>query len=312
MSNQKAYNIKLLVFLVVLICVSVGHELADFAGGENAGYDRKQFLMTNTIDVNKVKITGKTKETLVTFEQGKWLVDGRYPADPMRVQVFFATMNHVSVRRPAAKENFDQINSAMDSAGVSVGLYQDEILLHSFQAWGDDERNITWFRNDAGEMFIIEIPGYRSYVYGMVSMGAHGWRDKNLLSRMNWRNLGRISVQFPDSPDNSFDIVRDGGFYKVQQLATETDTTKLTDYIDRISLLNATGFIDHLPDTLQPVPALSIQVFDVGNNVLTIELFQNILPPDNLQLARSGPAEYATVLPEEAAFLFKTADYFKK
>ena len=312
MSRQKNHNIRLLIILLVAVCIVAAYEMIDVTGNEPGSYDRKQFSMTNTLDINQVEITGPDFKNTVVYQQANWSINGKYPVDPMRISVFFATMQNINIRRPASREMIPQVSAAIDSAGVTVKLFSEGQLVHSFSAWGDDSKSVTYFRNKEGEIYIVEIPGYRSYVYGLVSLETNEWRNKNVFNRMNWRNLGKIAVMYPGREADNFDIVPDGRFFKVLQVTPETDTTRLTDYIDNISLLNAVAFMGDAPEDLALTPSMTIQVFDVGKNPHTLELFESKNGDKRYVTARVDSSEYIALPAPQAQQLFQTTDYFKK
>ncbi|MDH5603521.1 MAG: hypothetical protein OEY51_06270, partial [Cyclobacteriaceae bacterium] len=142
MSRQKKYNIRLLIILLIAVCLVAAYEMIDVMGNDRGGYDRKQFSMTNTLDINQVEIIGPLSKNIITYQQANWSINGKYPVDPMRISVFFATMQNINIRRPASREVIPHVTSAMDSAGVSVKLFSEGQLVHSFSAWGDDSKSV--------------------------------------------------------------------------------------------------------------------------------------------------------------------------
>ncbi len=307
--NQRKKNIRLLVILGVLTVVTLGVILTDKTG-DTLDVPRGLFAFEDTESVDQVVVG---KDTL-TFNGSYWMVNQRYKADPQRVEVLFAILRQVQVRRKASLAQLDSLNQQMDQEGVMVRLYSAGSLVREYVVWGNPERGMTWLRETGADIpYLAEIPGYRSYLGGIFGLDENSWRYPIVLD-INWQNLQGVTVSYPGKEASSFEIAYTDGFYGVKGLA-KTDSSRLTDFLDNLSLLYVNDFLsaEELSpyDSLTGMPQAHIVVEDVGKNQYVVDVFEKVPGRDEI-LVRVDSADFGLADYGKVKTLLKPRQFFSK
>jgi hypothetical protein len=115
------------------------------------------------------------------------------------------------------------------------------------------------------------IPGYRVYVAGIFELPVQEWRDKYIFG-FNWRlNFKSMNVTFPDQPQQNFEVSNLENYFGIEGI--KTDTTRLYDFLDRVSLLTVDQYLDKTPEQGDQSPVVNISVFTIGNREYKLALF---------------------------------------
>ncbi|MDH5381833.1 MAG: hypothetical protein OEW75_13325 [Cyclobacteriaceae bacterium] len=275
MNNQKKKNGKLLIIAFILLAVVFVNAFLIKSNTDSSGIDRDLFKVIQTENINRVDAEREGVINTIEYSAGKWSLDGQHNANPLNIRLLFATVREISIRREIT--NADQkeaILEKMETEGKKMTFYANDIPVSSFQVWGDESNSTTFIKKtqDNEHVYLMEIPGYRAYIYGLLAISDPEWRHPVILNEMNWRNLSAIEVDFNNDPSSSFQIVTADSFYKIEGIA-ETDTSKLTSYIDYISLLEVDRYLknDVPPDTSNLVVTFKIK--DVGNNAMILKFW---------------------------------------
>ena len=91
----------------------------------------------------------------------------------------------------------------------------------------------------------------------------------------NWRNFQQLDATFIDKPQDGFTVVLDKQFFGVKGLA-QTDTTKLNDFLDRISLLTVDEYLPATSSTdslFAGKAIIQVTVKDIASRAYTLQLF---------------------------------------
>ncbi len=307
--NQRKKNIRLLLILGILLVITTAVVLTR---GENDALDvpRDLFSYPSTENVDEVLVG----EDTLTFNGNFWVVNGKYKADPQRVEVLFAIAKQLQVRRQASIVQRDTLNRQLDAEGVTLSLMSQGQTMKQYRVWGDPSRGMTWLREPGSNMpYLAEIPGYRSYLGGIFELDENSWRYPIVLD-INWQNLQQVSVTYPEQENSSFDIVYEKGFYGVDGLAS-TDSTRLTDFLDNLSLLYVNDYLsgDEVSryDSLFSRQEAHIVVSDVGKNNYVLDIFEKVPGRDEILIridsSTVGLADYGRV-----RSLLKPRGYFRQ
>jgi hypothetical protein len=307
--KQKQKNIRLLIVLAALIVITV---VVWMTGGTSNTLDVPVNLFsypeTETIDL--AIVGGDT----LTYTGTYWQVNGEFKADPQRVQVLFAIASQLQVRRKASKAQIDSLNNILTRQGVKVELYSGDNLMKEYQVWGDARRGMTWVRNEESEIpYLVEIPGYRSYLGGIFELDENSWRYP-IIFDINWQNLQGVEVFYPNRQGESFEVNYSEGFYQIPALQ-ETDSTKLTDFLDNLSLLYVNDFLFESEmadyDSLLKNQQAHIVIQDVGKNNYVLDIYEKIPGRDEI-LIRIDSSDYGLADFQRVKTLLKPRSFFRK
>ncbi|QSE97075.1 hypothetical protein [Fulvivirga lutea] len=305
---QKKKNIRLLILLVTAIIVTViTYVLVQPKSGISV--NKNLFSYDQTVDINKVVFNSNPTVTL-EFSRNAWVVNASYDADPQRINVLFAVLSQVSVRREVASNERSKIDSLMKGQGTKVEFYSDANVVKSFYVVGDESRGVTYMSENLETYYLVEIPGYRSYLAGIFLLDVNGWRNP-LVFDLNWANLASVQVSYPQNSGNNLFITFDERTLSLEGMP-KADSTKLTDLIDDISLMYVNDYLfeNEVVDSLTTEISARISVTDIAKNVYTLEVYRQ--NGNEQYLVRKDSTDFALMEPNLVRRVTKPKSYFRQ
>ena len=311
---QRKRNIKLIGVLAILIIVTV---LMYFftQPADKIKVDRNIFAYEDPSGIDKVILTKRNNSDTLAYNGSVWKVNELYDADAQRVSVIFALLKQERVRRKVARQKEDSLRLAFEQHGVQVNFYEKGRLVKHFYVLGDDNSKVTYMANSPEQQaYIVEIPGYRSYLAGVYELDVNGWRNPRIFD-FNWANLRGVEVQYPQKREKGFKVGFEESFYQVHSIA-ETDSSKVTDFLDNVSLLYANDFLGHTEITkykkeIIGPPQAVISVYEVGGKAYTLEVYE-ALPNNREIIGRKDSIDYAIFDISRIRNILKPKTYFRK
>ena len=300
---------KILTGTLIALIISVSIIL--LLSSNRSAVDKERFRIANLAEVDKVVFESNERVELV-FNGSRWLVDEDYRADDQLVTVLFATLQQVEAKRKVAASMVDSIARSLRENGVKVSLYRGSNLEGEFIAGGNAAKTEAYFMDSKEEPFVMTIPGYRVYVSGIFELDQKGWRDKRIFN-FNWRNFKSLHAQFNGADAQSFQVEDLGNGFDILN-TTGTDTTKLNDYLDAVSLLVAKDFIrpgknKAYDSMLQTTPELTIEISDLGDNKFTLDIYHP-LEGDELVAGKLNGSEGVVFDIRQVASILRARQYF--
>ncbi|MBL3656162.1 DUF4340 domain-containing protein [Fulvivirga sediminis] len=311
---QRKRNIKLIVVLVLLMIATV---VAYYVTrpADKLEVDRTIFAYEDPSAIGQVVFEQGEEKNNLTFNGAQWQLNNAYDADPQRVSVVFALLKQQRVRRMAARQQQDSLQQAFEEKGVHVTYFEGANAVKDFYVLGDNENKITYMAESPGsQAYIVEIPGYRSYLAGIYELDQNGWRNPRIFD-FNWANLKGVEVAYSEHPDNGFSVGFDSSFYEVRGLV-ETDSSRLTDFLDDVSLLYANDFLNQkevaeYQELVDQEPQAIIMVHDVADKIYTLEVYQ-ALENNREIIGRKDSTDYAIFDLSKMRKILRPKGFFKK
>jgi len=239
--------------------------------------DADLFRVDQLDKIDRFTLTSTEGKVELRFEEGQWRVNDKYEADRNLVKVFFATMEQMVPKREVAGSNSDSLLARFSDSHVKVSLFEKEVERLSFLVDGDGKNGETFAKKEESALYLMKIPGYRVYVAGIFEAGEGVWREKRIFD-FNWRNFKQLKAVFPASPSDNFTVVFKDGYFGIDQLQA-VDTTKMNDYLDAVSLLQATEYVTsearaRYDSMLNSTNSFSIEVSDIAGRSYALDLYK--------------------------------------
>jgi len=207
---------KRLAGLALLLVLAIG--VAWWAGRRDESYrpDKNLFRDFEIELVDQVVLRSKEDTITLKYVGSEWKVNEVHPADRNRIMVLFATLQQAEPRRPVASSLKDSIADVMTSQGIHVSLYIENELVQELVVGGNLAKTETYFKKvTTDESYVMNIPGYRTYVGGIFELDEGGWRDRHIF-RFNWENFRKLESRFKN-PAGNFSVVMDNGMATIPE-----------------------------------------------------------------------------------------------
>ena len=311
---QKKRNIKLIILLVLVVLSAISAYFFT-EPGDKLKVSRDIFSYNDPANVDKVVFDGHDGQHILSYVNGQWRIDSDHMADPQRVSVLFAILKQMRVRREVSRQQSDMVTEKFKAEGTHVKFYEGDNLVHDFHAWGDEQSSLTYLTDSPEDQaYIIEIPGYKSFLAGIFQLDKNGWRNP-IVFDMNWANLSQVKVAYPKDSLKGFTVTYQDQYYNIKELTT-TDSVKLTDFLDDISLLYANDFLskkelEEYKALYSGMPQAIYSVSDVGSTRHTLEIYEE-LPKGKEIIGRIDSLDYAVFDIDKVRKITKPRSYYIK
>lgn len=310
---QEKRNTRLLISWGVLMAVA-GVLLYLGNAPSREVVDKDLFRVVDQNEVDQFTIQKPGADLIeIRFDGSKWMVNNSFEADRQLITVFFATLLQAEPKRAVAIGQRDSISQEINQHGVQVKLFIEDEVVKDFRVIGNDRKTETYFQlNQDNTPYLVTIPGYRVYVGSVFELTPGEWRDRRIFN-FNWQNFKSLSLSHLDSKNN-FTVSFQDQFFGIEGLS-QADTTRLNDFLDAVSLLQASRFIE-LNDTLRwersrnQQPEFSIQVLDIANREYALEIFPRV-PEQSSVLGRINRQTLALFSAQDIARIARKRMDFK-
>lgn len=269
---QSKRNKYLALSLTLLVLVSASLFIASREEARPV-IDPEYFAIPDTEHIDRVQLLSPSDTVDLSFDGSRWKVNGNWDADAQMIKVLMAALRQVEPHRPVAMTMRESVVGRLKENGTQVTLTMAGRETVKFLAGGNSRQSESWFLKDGDDQpMIMIIPGYRVYVSGIFQMKKGDWRNKRIFE-FNWRNFKSLSATYPTESNQNFTVELRGQELSMVGLP-KVDTTKLTDYVDAVSLLQAKRFVDAGKGAGSPQVLVSIEIKDIGNRAYLLELFK--------------------------------------
>lgn len=274
---QERKNKTLAFLLIVLMLITVGVywiRLKD----RNPVVDKNIFQVADYKNIDRVTLESGTGKIELSFNGSRWRINDRYDADRNLITVLFATLKEAVPKRPVAPSLQDSVNTILKKNGVTVSLFNGHNMQRQFLSGGDPLKGRTYFKDRArDETYLVNIPGYRVYVAGILELTENQWRDKHVFA-FNWRNFQSLEVSFPGKPEDNFKVAPQNNMFGIEGI--KTDTTKLGSYMDHVLSLTVNEYMEpgkYTDSLMNASPYITLIVTDIAKKQYALKLFRETL-----------------------------------
>ncbi|MCU0383619.1 MAG: DUF4340 domain-containing protein, partial [Cyclobacteriaceae bacterium] len=234
---------------------------------------------------------------------GAWRVNKKYKADRNLIDIIFATLIQAKPKREITGSQKDSLLNQINKNGVLITLSNSAEKELSFFAGGNTQKTNAYFIDEDNNVYLMHIPGYRVYVSGIFELTEPEWIDK-LVFDINWVNFKKLVYTHQGE---SFTVIRDKNLFQVEGLAT--DTAKLHQFLDRVSLLQ----INQYELTIKPYQVKTIgelALSDLADRTYFLKISDSVRANERLVFVKDSLA--AWVSEPNLNLLLKSRNFYRK
>lgn len=199
-----------LVIIVVLLAV-VGYFVWQDSQKNKLPKDQ-DFAIEDRADIKKIFMADKNdRSATLTLEDGQWIVNGKYPAMQLKVDLILETLEKLRVEMPAPKPAWNNVIKDLAVRSTKIELYEDTD--------GDPFKVFyigTTARNDFGNYmlmvidgkpaktpYVVSVPGFVGNLVVRFLLYEKDWRDTKVFDHTE-DDIKQISVDYKHHPEWSF------------------------------------------------------------------------------------------------------------
>lgn len=267
------------IFISLLILSVILH----FAGKKKtiSATNKALFSIADTTQIQSLNINADGQNIAVVRGENQWMLNDKYKADPQLIYLFQRILQAVETQRPVSQSNFDVIRSELETTGQKVEITMADGSTRTFYVGGSQAKTTAYFANeDLSQIFIVVIPGYKTYVSGIFELTLNQWRDRTLFNS-SWRTLQNLNIDYNQQNKQDLDISFDGQFLSVKDV-NNLDTAAMMNYLQPLENFQLNDYLEQgsfprYDSLLATTPLAKITVRDIDeSNNLDLTVFRKI------------------------------------
>lgn len=174
------------------------------------------FALKNPNEITKFVFTpNNDKKPSLQFQKidGVWYVinnKDRFIADTNNINLLLQwAMPKLKIRRPTSDQEKKFATRALTIDGTKATFYVNNEPVHTIYVGNSTQANDAtyMFYPETDRPCVVEIPGFQGYVTPYFNTDIQAWRTPYLISE-DPENIEKLSVSYPDAPNQSFTIVQ--------------------------------------------------------------------------------------------------------
>ncbi|WP_139827983.1 hypothetical protein [Marivirga sericea] len=291
--SQSRKNFILLSVLVVLVILSIWAYSYIPYERKSTSFDKDLFAIDNANQaISRIELDGQDFTNTLEKKGNAWVVNEEYRMDASMQQVFFKLLEEVSIQRPVISEKLTEIKKNVIDSGVQVNIYGNESIINSFTVGGDFQSMQSYFVSGEN-VYIMQLPGYQSYVAGIFEVSENDWRDRVIFDGI-WQDMVSLKIDRPNRKAVEFK-------YKDRLLRIQNqtaDTAEVMNFVERFNYFFVDQFLPegHIAlekkNSFEEAGTIEIEALDKDES-LKLEFFKN--PAFNAYLVNINGNEWAAI-----------------
>lgn len=291
--SQSKKNIVLLSVWIVLVLLTILAYSYNPYERKSTSFEKDLFAVENANQtISRIELNGQGFENTLEKSGNSWSVNQEYLLDASMQQVFFKLLEQISIQRPIVGENSAKIKQNVLDSGVQVNIYGNEGLVNSYTVGGDFQAMRSYFVKGE-EVYLIQLPGYQSYVAGIFEVPENDWRDRVVFDGI-WQDMVSLKINRPNKETVEFKY--DDRLMRIQN--QQADTAEVMNFVERFNYFFVDQFLpeDHIAlqkkESFDKAGTIEIAGLDKDKS-LRLELFKN--PEFNAYLVHINGKEWAAI-----------------
>ena len=286
--NQRQKNITLIIIFGLLVLSSIVLGLTK-SSVSNTMKNADLFSVQDTSKVDHISIKSDHETIQLTRADEQWMLNEKFQADQNIVKILLAILKDTQVTRRVPSSQQTEISQLVKTRGFLVEIFENSQTLKKFYVAGNENKTVSYMmETDKDVPYIMNIPGYGSYVAGIFEIPKNDWRNRLILST-NWRTLQKLTIDYTEFPEYNLSIKFNFNFLTVEGVEG-LDTARMMAFIDEFNYLQAdryleTGQNDNYDSLLHTPATVRLSVEDINSaNSKSISFFP-LLTNDSMMLA---------------------------
>jgi hypothetical protein len=308
-------NWALAIILLILTAV-FAIMISEKGPAGNQQVDRNLFTIADTAAIEKITLRQPDgRVQTIQKRNDYWLLNGNHAADPAIINVLLSVLNEVQVKRPVARSQQEAVLEQLTAEGVEVEL-EGGASPARFMVGGREGERISYFARD-DKAYVMELPGYSSYISGIFNLNESQLRNK-MITSLNSMNFQGLDVVYPTDTAQNVSIRFRNNMLGVENVL-RPDSSVLFQYMMIYEPLQISGYLTPGEDPaydslLQTQPLAMFRMQTVGNSEgLVLQLYPQL--PGRRQRLGYLPRQKEAVLLDERlaqAMLIRRQDLLLK
>lgn len=265
---QQKKNITLLVVLIVLLVASIWAYQYNPYQQKSTTFEKELFALENPQEqLTKISMQSEKVSNVLEKQNGEWLVNDSFKLDPSMQEVLMALLQRISIQREVTGDEKERIKQQVLDSGIQVKMYGEQGLINEFTAGGDIKSVSSYFVKD-GNVYLMQLPGYQSYVAGIFEVKANDWRDRTLFNG-TWQDMTSLTITKADG--DSLQFKYDEGLLKWDN--PQADSVKVMNFVEQFNYFYTDQYLTqenevfNYRDSFEKKGSIKIEALDASKDL---------------------------------------------
>jgi hypothetical protein len=271
----------------------------------------QDYHIEDVASISKIFLADKDngQVTLTRNADTTWMVNEIYPANQPLVDLLLETLNTMRIRQQVNKSAVPNVTKDIAARGIKVEVYQKVPLINWFGGRlklltrekltrtyyvGRETRDMMasyMYRQGDDVPYVIHIPGFRGFLTPRFIANPLKWRSHTIVA-LNVRQIERVELQIPQTPQESFAIVRDGDNFAFETLEPRQrmagfDTARVAQMLSAFAWLNFDEFASIVPNSFADscvtgTPRTILRITDTAGTSHELKTYIKYTNPEDL------------------------------
>jgi hypothetical protein len=296
-------NKNIIILLVILLLAGVAGYIYFSKKPKHSVEAEKAFYMENTDAVTKIFMADKAgKKVLLEKVDGIWMVNGKYKAFKVKVNLLLETMRRIRVDYPVTERMHDNVIRELATMAIKVEIYEaDKNKPSKIYFVGGETLDglgtpmiMEIEGNIAKKPYVVHIPGFTGNVNPRYFLDEKDWRSTTIFDH-KIDDIKELSIQWLQQPEHSFTFKRNAqnDFDMAENTANlPLFKTGVNQYLNSFLYINAESLEYENPNkdsVLATQPFLKVSLTPLQGDAIVMDVYRmNINKRSKTQFDENG------------------------
>lgn len=206
------------------------------------------FSVTDTASVDRILIepVEGQKADLRRGKSGHWMINGKYKAAPVLMDVLLTTIRNVEMLRPLSQNEAVTARESFDKRGRKVSVFVNGELYKTYFLGDDATGNKgTYLQMEGGDPYVAYLRGFNGFLSPRYDVTENEWRDRLLFSCQPFQ-IKSLKLLYSRMPAENVELTLSSEGLQLAG-ATYFDTSAAFQVISSFRRVFAERYLDRFP-----------------------------------------------------------------
>jgi hypothetical protein len=267
--------------LLILLLVLAGSGWWLFQNQSNSAsivYTDRNFAVEDLSQVHLIVLADKKGHRTELERSGnQWLVNGEYPVNKRRMEIFERTLTDVQIRYIPSEAERKTAMKQLATYTTQIKMFDSKgEQLKSYLIGGTNANGMGTYMmmEGASQPFVMDIPYFQGAIDLRYDPDPEIWITEKLFPHINMDDIQKMIVKYGRQEANSVIITREGKKWNLNPLfpssltgSNEADEARTKAFVTNLLDLKAGRILDYVPgrdenEVKQRIPDIHIQIYD--------------------------------------------------
>ena len=206
------------------------------------------FSVSDTASIDRIlieRVNGKAAD-LRRMKEGYWMLNGKYKAAPVLMDVLLTTVRNVEMLRPLSRNEALTAIESFEKRGKKVTIFVNGEAYKSYQLGDDAPGNRgTYVRLEGGDPYVAYLRSFNGFLSPRYDVSENEWRDRLLFS-CPAEKIRMLKLIYAKMPAENLQLSVSGHQLHLEG-ATSFDTAAALGILQSFRRVFAERYLERLP-----------------------------------------------------------------